>query len=105
MTLQWLAADLATGRVLADMPSFEPDWPVKRSISGIEEGQGSLHLDGAPENWERALQEANAVLACYDDALAADGSQPNPIVWAGIVWATLRDAGTDAVRVTLMSTF
>jgi hypothetical protein len=33
VTLQWLAADLATGLVRADLTTFEPQWPLRHPLS------------------------------------------------------------------------
>lgn len=105
MTWQWVAAELTTGRVIADLPSFDPEWPLKRTVSSSDDARGVLQLDGAPENWERAVEEGNSILACYDDAPDANGVQSKPVVWAGVVWTIDRVGETDTVEVTLMSTF
>lgn len=80
MTLQWVAADLLTGRVVADLPSFDPQWPLKRTVSTATNGTGTLHLAGAPENWEQAIRDGASLLACYDDA-----DDSHPIAWCGYV--------------------
>lgn len=83
--LRWVSADLRTGVVIADLPSIVPTWPLRRTISNYDTGQVTLHLDGAPVNWQRAVKPGAAVLACYDDQIYPDGTQPNPIQWAGYV--------------------
>jgi hypothetical protein len=80
LTLQWVAADLLTGRIVADLPSFDPQWPLKRTVSTVDTGSGTLHLAGAPENWEQAIREGASLVACYDDA-----DDTLPIAWCGYV--------------------
>lgn len=101
MALQWVAADLSTGQVIADLPSVVPSWPLRRTISNYDTGQVTLHLDGAPENWQRAVKAGASVLACYDDRIYPDGTQPNPIQWAGYVTNTDPQVTDDTVVVYL----
>ena len=85
MTRQWLSVDLKTGGVLADLPSLDVEWPLRRSLSNVETATAHLYLAGAPRNWRRAAMEGAAVLACYDDVTLPDGSTPKAIEWAGYV--------------------
>lgn len=102
MTLQWVSADLLSGGIVGDLPSFDPTWPLRRTISQAETATGTLHLAGAPENWERAIREGGALLACYDDTPNPDGSQPKPIQWCGYVPASgPLDAASDDVPVNM----
>jgi hypothetical protein len=100
VTWQWVAAELLTGRVIADLPSFDPQWPLKRTVSTATNATGTLHLAGAPENWEQAVRDGASLLACYDDA---DDSRP--VAWCGYV-PTIGEleAASDDVPVT-MATF
>jgi hypothetical protein len=97
--LQWVSADLATGAVIADLPSFDGSYPLRRSISTAEPGSGVLHLAGAPGNWMRATMTGNSVLACYDDQDTA-----RSILWGGVVWQRPRSWASDDVNVS-MATF
>lgn len=101
MTLQWVAADLATGRILADLPGISADYPLRRTIGLYDTASVHLYLDGAPENWERAVKEGASVLACYDDTVMPDGTQPNAIMWAGWVVSQVRNTATDTVDLSL----
>jgi hypothetical protein len=97
---QWVAAELFTGRVIADLPSFDPQWPLKRTVSTATNATGTLHLAGAPENWEQAVRDGASLLACYDDA---DDSRP--VAWCGYVPTTGElEVASDDVPVT-MATF
>jgi hypothetical protein len=97
--LQWVSADLSTGVVIADLPSFDGSYPLRRSVSAIDPGTGILHLAGAPANWARATMTGNSVLACYDDQDTA-----RSILWAGVVWQRPRSWSSDDVSVS-MATF
>ncbi len=101
MTLQWVSADLATGKIIADLPGISPDYPLRRTIGLYDTATVHLYLDQAPENWERAVQEGASVLACYDDTVMPDGTQPNAIVWAGWVVTQIRNTATDTVDLSL----
>jgi hypothetical protein len=96
MALQWVAADLRTGSILADVPTFVPQWPLRRTLCKYETATGDLYLDGAPPNWQEAIREGGAVLACYDDA-----DQALAIQWAGIVTEQTRDTANDKVTVSM----
>lgn len=77
-----MSADLITGRIIADLPSFDPSWPLQRTISKSDSATGTLHLAGAPENWQAAIYDGGTILACYDDT-----DPSHPILWAGYVLA------------------
>jgi hypothetical protein len=90
--LQWVSADLASGRVIADLPALDVDWPLRDTISDVDTATMHLQLDGAPENWLRATEPGAAVLACYDDR-----DESLPIQWAGYVTMRHRDGAQDVV--------
>ena len=96
MTLQWLASDLATGVVLADLPSLACDWPLRRTIGQYDTGTAHLALDGAPPNWTRATMPGAAVLHCYDD-----GDPALTLQWSGIVLSRTRNGTQDVVDLSL----
>lgn len=101
MTRQWVSADLRTGRVIADLPSVDVDYPLRRTLSNFDTATGHLYLDGAPPNWVRATLEGAAVLACYDDVILDDGTQPRAIEWAGYVTGCTPAAEDDKVDLSL----
>lgn len=98
MTIQWVSADLLTGRVIADLPGFDAQWPLRRTISNYETATGTLHLiDQSPVNWERAIYEGGSLLFCYDD-----GDPLQAILWCGYVVGTpSRSTSSNDVTVTL----
>jgi hypothetical protein len=97
MTLQWAAANLLTGKVTADLPSLDPGWPLRNTISAADTATAVLHLAGAPENWETATLPGGALIFGFDDRVMPDGSQPKPIIWCGYVTSRPRDAASDDV--------
>lgn len=98
MTLQVIATDLRTGRVLADLPSCDFDYPLRRTIGQYEAGTAHLNLSGAPENWERAILEGGSVLHLYDDE--DPGRTPQ---WSGLVTLQVRNGGTDIVDLSVVT--
>lgn len=96
MALQWVAADLKTGGVLADLPTFVPQWPLRRTLCKYETATGDLFLDGAPPNWQAAIREGGSVLVCYDDDDPTRAPQ-----WGGIVTETTPTSTDDAVAVSM----
>jgi hypothetical protein len=101
VTLQWAAASLLTGKVIADLPSLDPNWPLRNTISAIDTATAVLHLVGAPENWLTATLPGGALIFGFDDAVMPDGSQPKPIAWCGYVTTRPRDAATDDITLGL----
>lgn len=98
MALQWIAADAYSGNVIADLPTLEADWPLRRTIGQYDTGTAHLHLDGAPPNWRRAVLEGGAVLHAYDDTDPAQAPQ-----WSGLVTASFVDSASDAVDLSLVT--
>lgn len=96
MALQWVAADLASGRLLGDLTGYEPDYPFRHTISSSDTATGTLYLADAPADWPTIVRAGSSVLACYDDQ--TDG---NAIQWAGYVTFTDPQYGADALNVTL----
>lgn len=79
----WLATEILTGRIIADLPNLSID-TVKRTLMKYDSVQGELPLPTAPENWERVLLPKASCLHLVD------GDVP---VWGGI---TLDAERTDA---------
>ncbi|MDY7542594.1 MULTISPECIES: hypothetical protein [unclassified Cryobacterium] len=81
--LAWVATDLKTGRILADLPGLVVP-TVKATLGRYESAQGALPLPTAPENWERATLEGASVMN-----LLIDG-EPD---WGGMVTEPTRSEG------------
>jgi len=73
--LTWVATDLKTGGLLADLPDLMVD-SVKATLGRYESATASLPLPTAPENWQRATLEGASVLNLLSDGLP---------VWGGMV--------------------
>lgn len=98
MGLQWVSCSAQTGRIIADLPTLVPEWPLRRTLCKYETATADLYLDGAPINWEAAVLEGAAVLASYDDDDPAQLIQ-----WAGIVTEQDRDTTDDKVTLSLVT--
>ena len=97
MTLQWVAVDALTLRVLDDLPTLHVDYPLRRSLGQYETGTAHLDLTGAPPQWPRATLPGASVLACFDDTDPDRGIQ-----WAGLVIGRTRGP-VDVVDLTLVT--
>lgn len=100
--LQWVAADLRTGRVLADLPGVAAQDPLRHSISNYDTATVTLSIGGAGSEWERATIPGGSVLACYDDADNTSTTM-GPIRWAGYVNQRSRDATTSDLALSLVT--
>lgn len=98
MALQWISTSARTGFLISDLPTFEPDWPLRRTLCKYETATGALHLDGASRNWLEATQRGGAVLHCYDDEDPA-----LELLWSGHIITRTRDA-SDEVKLSLVTT-
>jgi hypothetical protein len=96
VTLQWISVDALTGRVLLDVPSLVPAWPLRRSIGSVETATAALYLKDLPKDWQRATLPMASVLATFDDA-----DDARTIQWAGLVVRRQRVAGTGRADLTL----
>jgi hypothetical protein len=97
MTTQWVAAEMRTGDVIDDLPSFDADGALRTSLSNYDSGNGTLHLDGAsPKTWQRAVKPGGSWLACYDDE-----DPSHPIQWCGYVSTRGRATASNDVPVSL----
>lgn len=95
MALQWISADARTGRVIADLPGVECDYPLRRTIGRYETATARFQLDGAPPEWEYALREGGVFLHAYDD-----GDRDKTPLWSGMVTGQIRNT-TSGVQLTL----
>jgi hypothetical protein len=87
---KWLATEMKTGRVIADLPDLAGDngspLTVKQTMGRYEQLSCSLPLPTAPENWQRAtLHGATTIVLLQDDVP----------VWGGYVFRRPRTAGDD----------
>jgi len=73
--LTWVATDLKTGLLLADLPDLMVD-SVKASLGRYESASAALPLPTAPEHWQRATLEGASVLNLLSDGMP---------VWGGMV--------------------
>lgn len=77
--LTWVATDLKTGVLLADLPDLDVD-SVKQTLGRYESATASLPLPTAPENWQRATLEGASVLWLLSDGMPVWGAmvtEPN----------------------------
>ena len=83
--LQWVAVDLLTGAVIADLPDLQAG-AAKKTLMRYETNSASLPLDTAPSAWLNATRPYSSALVCLDDA----GAVP---LWGGIVTSRKRGWG------------
>lgn len=95
----WIAVDLLTGRVIAELPDLTvTGGPLALTIGRYETATVSLPLDGAPVNWQAACGEYTSVLVALD-------ADRNPL-WGGIVdqpTKTANASNPDAVGLRLVT--
>jgi hypothetical protein len=81
--LTWVATDLKTGAILADLPGLIVP-SVKTTLGRYEPAQGVLPLPTAPENWERATLDGASVMNLLED---------DAPIWGGMVTEPTRSEG------------
>lgn len=91
MPLQWVATDMRTGQIIADLPDLTAKGPLKATLGRYEALQVELPIGGVgkaapPKNWLRATEKGAAVL----NALDADTGTP---LWGGFVNQRTRGEG------------
>lgn len=95
-TLQWLATEMKTGKVIADLPDLDgPGSPITilQTMGRYEQITAALPIPTAPENWLRAtLQGATTLVLLQDDVP----------VWGAYISRRPRTAG-DTVEMSLMT--
>lgn len=96
MTQRWLAASLTSGAVILDAVAFEPQWPLRRSLSNYDTATGTYYLDHAPPDWQQAIAAGVSVLAMYDE-----DDEQRSIQWAGYITHDDPDSARDAVDLNL----
>ena len=99
MTLQFLAADLRTGRVLADLPGLVPQWPLSRVLGAYSTATMTLNIDRTTSpSWERATLHGASAIHVYD----SDDPNMRPL-WSGIVNRRQRKPTTNEIQLSLIS--
>lgn len=97
--MQFLAAEMRTGRVLDYLPSLDLNGGLlDRRISTATSVDAVLALAGAPPEWERATKPLASWIACYDDTDAA-----RAILWCGYPNYRNPSAATDSVNLSMVS--
>jgi hypothetical protein len=90
MLLQWVATEMLTGEVIADLPDFDVQ-KVARSVGGYQTTTGTLPIPTAPINWLDATLHGAVNMVLLQDG--------NPI-WGGMVSSRTRGEG-DTVQISL----
>lgn len=96
MALQWIAVDMVSTRVLEELATFEPDYPIRHTLGDVDTITGTLYLDDAPPDWQNVVRAGASVLVAYDDA-----DDALPIQWAGYITLTQPQLASDSVKVSL----
>jgi len=94
--LQWVATEMKTGKVVADLPDLDGDsgpLTIKQTIGRYEQVTAALPIPTAPENWTRATLHGGTTIVLLQDDVP---------VWGGYVSRRPRDAG-DTVQLSLMT--
>lgn len=77
--LTWLACDLRSGRIAAELRSLaSPSGGIGRKLGGSTSAQFDLALGGVPRQWEAATDPGRALL------VAVDSASGTPL-WPGII--------------------
>lgn len=67
MALTGIACRFTDGRVIADLPTLDPQYPVRHTLSTYDTARAYLNLEGAPNNWRRATLPFGSWICFYDD--------------------------------------
>lgn len=96
MTQQWIAAAMTSGAIIGDPDGFQPEYPLRRTLSNYDTATGTYYLDNAPTDWPATIKAGATVLAMFDDDDTQRGIQ-----WAGYITRTEPDTATDTVGLSL----
>jgi hypothetical protein len=96
VSLAWLAVRMTDGAVLDDLTTFEPDWPLRDTLSNYDTATGNYYLDGAPDNWPALIAAGATLVACYDE-----DDVTRAIQWAGYVNVATPHMSTESVELSL----
>lgn len=77
--LSFVAVDLLSGRITADLIDLTMSAPMKLTMGRYETVQATLPLDGAPSNWRTATRPYSSAIVCLNDDAAKTP------VWGSIV--------------------
>ena len=92
MGYAWVATEILTGRILADLPDLSVG-TVKQSLGKYESTTATLPVPTAPEDWLRATMPFASVLVLLDETA-------NVPVWGGVVTKRVRSSD-DTVELSL----
>ncbi|WP_243063181.1 hypothetical protein [Humibacter sp. RRB41] len=85
MPFAWIASELTTGNIIADLPDLQVD-SVKSQIASYQTTTAVLPLSSAPENWLRATLYGATVYSAID-------TDTNVPVWSGFITKRPRNLG------------
>lgn len=98
MGLHWVACEMSTGRVIADLPDLRVSSALRQTIGRYETATVELPVVTAPDDWARATLEGFAQLVALDDS-----SGQETIPWGGYVSSHKRVAAADSGAVAELS--
>lgn len=91
--INWVAVQLTTGAIIADLPGVEMTADLPVTIGQAESATLALNLSaGTPDNWMTATQPGGAALIAW----TGDPNAP-VILWGGIVRQRVRAPGSPRV--------
>lgn len=103
MGFSWVATEVLTGAIIADLPDLDVD-KVSRTLGSYTAATGTLPLPTAPPNWERATLEGATNLILLADN-PDDPSHGIPI-WGGMITKPVRSHGdTVPISVTTLEAY
>jgi len=85
VTLEWVATEARTGRVIVDLPDLSVS-RVAAVLGSYTSASATLPLPTAPESWLRATLPAATVLVLLDDGIP---------VWGGRIGKRVRSSGDE----------
>lgn len=84
MSLSYIAVDLNTGSIIADLKDITFQGAMAQTLMRYESQTATLPLDKAPKNWRTATRPGSAAILC----LADDAMTP---LWGGLVTTRTTD--------------
>jgi len=88
MSLSYIAVDLNTGPIIADLRDVIFPGPMPQTLMRYETQTATIPLDSAPSNWRAATRPGSAAIVC----LADDAITP---LWGGMVTTRTTDESGD----------
>lgn len=84
MSLSYIAVDLTTGAIIADLPDLRMQGAMSQTLMRYEAQTATIPLGTAPQNWRTATRPGSAAIIC----LADDTVTP---LWGGMVTGRTTD--------------